>query len=109
MESITSDKLDLEHRFMTLRQVAEYLGVDYMTVTRFIARDVDPLPTYRLSTKTFRVKVSDLFAWIHRARVADPISRDKRMEELAMSKEDLEEAEEMYRGILSEEDEKKSE
>lgn len=107
MESITSPNLDLEHRFMTLKEVAEYLGVDYITVTRLIARDVDPLPTYRFTTKTFRVKVTDLFEWIHRARVADPVAREKRMTELSMSKEDLAEAEELYRGILSEEDEKK--
>lgn len=49
---------------MTPTEVAEFLGVSNITVSRYLNKSTNPLPCYRLSNRVVRIKMADLQKWM---------------------------------------------
>ncbi len=54
--------------FVTIEFVAGLLDVDVRTVRRWMADSRDPLPCYRPTVRTTRIRRVDLEAWLVRRR-----------------------------------------
>lgn len=50
--------------FLTLEDVAEFLGIHISTVYRYIHDKKNPLPTFRISKQVIRVKKVELDKWL---------------------------------------------
>ena len=56
---------EAEHKeFLSLNEVAEYLGVDYKTVYRYIKDKKNPLPAIQILGRTLRVNKIKLDDWL---------------------------------------------
>lgn len=49
---------------LTIKEVAELLGVNRSTVYEFINDKKNPLPTFHLGSQSRRIRRSDLDAWV---------------------------------------------
>ncbi len=59
---------EIYQEFISLDQVAKYLGVNVSTIYRYMKDETNPLPTFQLSEKTIRVKKSELQDWLENYR-----------------------------------------
>lgn len=55
---------DIYKEFLSLEDVAEYLGVHINTVYKYMKDGDRPLPTFRISGRILRVKKSELDEWL---------------------------------------------
>lgn len=55
---------DIYKEFLSLEEVAEYLGVHINTIYKYLKDEQNPLPTFRISERIIRVKKSELDAWL---------------------------------------------
>jgi len=55
---------DIYTQFLDLEQVAEYLGVHINTVYKYLKDEKNPLPSFRVSERTIRVKKVELDKWL---------------------------------------------
>jgi len=51
-------------QFLTLEEVAEYLGVHINTVYKYLKDESNPLPTFKISGRVIRVKKEELDKWL---------------------------------------------
>jgi excisionase family DNA binding protein len=64
--------MDNEYKeFLSIEEVAEYLGVYRDTVYRYIKDIKKPLPAMRISRKKILVKKVDLEKWLEETKVID--------------------------------------
>jgi len=61
-------KKEIYQEFISLDQVAKYLGVNVSTIYRYIRDENNPLPTFQINEKTIRVKKSELQDWLENYR-----------------------------------------
>lgn len=54
--------------FLTLPDIAKYLGVHVTTIYRYIKDEKNPLPRFELNNKTILVKKNELDAWLENYR-----------------------------------------
>lgn len=62
---------ELEHEFLTIPDVAAYLGVTVATIYRYIHDKANPLPFIKISRSTLRINKKELDIWIFNFRKND--------------------------------------
>lgn len=63
-----NNKKDEYKEFLTLEEVADYLGVKISTVYTYLKDEKNPLPSFQLNAKTIRVKKLELDEWLENYR-----------------------------------------
>lgn len=57
--------------FLSVKDVAKYLGVQEMTVYRYLQRYKRPLPSMKLSQRKILVKKEDLESWLNESKTSN--------------------------------------
>lgn len=57
--------MDTKKIYLTPEEAAEYLNVSVTTIYRYIEQEVNPLPSYKISSKNIRITLSELDEWIN--------------------------------------------
>jgi len=60
-----SSEITMSNQLMTLEEVKEYLQIDLSTVYRYINREENPLPSYKISRNNIRVRKDELENWVN--------------------------------------------
>lgn len=56
--------MSIDTKYLSPAQVAEKLNVDVSTIYRYINRETQPLPTYKITEKTIRIDPEKLNNWL---------------------------------------------
>ena len=56
---------------LSFADAAAYLGVTPDTIQAYTKREVDPIPTIRINSKTIRILKTDLLYWLIQNKVED--------------------------------------
>jgi excisionase family DNA binding protein len=68
--------------YLSLQQVANYLGIGKRTVREFIQQKTNPLPHFRIRKKILRVARSDLDKWMQNYRINNATEIDNIVDSL---------------------------